>query len=175
MHKRMVKVGECGDNDIYIYSPTLFNLYYPDKNKDGYPSFKFSFLHKLRMALKLFGGGYKIIYFMKGEKVVSYLIYCQRPVIKGMKKGDIFTIYIHTFPEFRKQGLASKMINYMLNESGLKYESAYKTIANTNIASTKTAEKAGYKALCYCEKNKLLGKYYKREDGNWQIFVKEKA
>lgn len=69
MKNRLEHIKRIGEIDYYIYHPTVFALYYKEKNSD------YSVFHVIRMLANLICGGY-VVYYSKIEsnKIVGYCV-----------------------------------------------------------------------------------------------------
>ena len=109
---------------------------------------------------------------MEGEEIASYIVFarCGKTVIEGSTRNDIFTVFVTTHPNYRKRGFASKIVNVMLHDIGLEYDTSYKTIVDSNIGSQKAAFANGYEILYPAKKSKFLRTMSKAEDGDWRLY-----
>ena len=157
-NRRMQFVNTLDGLDLYIYKPSLFNLYYEDGNKNDRPAHRSRITHLFHMWFYLLRGGYRILYLLDGEKIAAYLVYTQsgNSVVEGSTREDIYTIFITTYPAYRKKGYATLLVRELLHGIGLKYKVSYKTIDDDNIGSIRAAENNGYRSVCCSEKSRLL-------------------
>ena len=109
---------------------------------------------------------------MDGEKIASYIVFarCGKTVIKGSTRNDIFTVFVTTHPNYRRRGFASKIVNVMLHDIGLKYDTSYKTIVDSNIGSQKAAFANDYEVLYPAQRTKILKTISKAKDGDWRLY-----
>ncbi len=121
-------------------------------------------------------GGYNILYVKKDDVIVSYIIYtkCKENIVSGSNSNDYYTIFLYTYPEYRGQGLASKMADVMLNKIGLSFRYFYKTISKDNYSSIKVAERNGFKKISDANKIGLLKKIIAVENGAQYLYRLEK-
>lgn len=168
--KQMRYVKSEDGYDYYVFTPTLVRQYY-NKNED-WTGHRKSIMHKLHMMLYHIRGGYKILYMMDGENIVSYVIFarCGKTVIKGSTRDDIFTVFVTTHPDYRKKGLATKLIHEMLHGIEMNYKDSYKTIVDSNIGSQKVAFANGYVKLYQAKKSRLLKTISRSDAGNWRLY-----
>ena len=178
--KKMKLVKSEDGINYYLFKPSLFSLYYNDKDfkhKDE-PSHRFSLSHKLHMmwytmAIK---GGYSILYLEQNGEILSYIIFVKvnNKIIRNCEKNDYYTIFLWTYPEHRGKGLATLMSKTMLQELQLEYNRFYKTISKDNIPSIKVAEKCGFRAECDCVKTRWLHTIQKADNGPQYLYVHSK-
>ena len=109
---------------------------------------------------------------MKGDDIVSYVCFarCGKTVIKSSSVNDIFTVYITTHPDYRRKGLATKLIAELLHGIGLDYQIAYKTIADSNIGSRTVAKINGYTEMYPAKRSLLLKTISQAETGDWRLY-----
>ena len=150
--RRMRFIRSDGEFDYYLFTPTLFRQYY--NRKEPWTEHRSRFTHKLHMLYYLLRGGYNILYLMKESEVVGYIVFTKagNDIVEGTTKNDIYTIYVTTNPDFRRLGIATKVVDVMLNGLGLDYQYSYKTISISNTGSRKAAEKNGYSIICNIRK-----------------------
>lgn len=165
-NKQMEYIKSEDGLEYYIFTPTIWKLYYDDHKSQEGPAHRKSISHKLHMLLYILRGGYKILYMTKNSDVVSYIIYTHsgRSVIKNTSKKDIYSIFVWTYPEYRKKGYASKIVHEMLHGIGLKYRASYKTILSDNIGSIKSAKENGYECMYGVKRTKFLKTAYRADD-----------
>lgn len=168
--KRMKYIKSEDGMDYYIFSPSLIRQYY--NNSEEWTKHRKSLTHKLHMMLYHLRGGYQILYMMDGMKIASYIVFarCGKTVIEGSTIKDIFTVFVTTHPDYRRRGYASKIVNTMLHDIGLKYDISYKTILDSNIGSQKAAIANGYEVLYPAQKTRILKTISKAEDGDWKLY-----
>ena len=168
--KQMKFIKSEDGYDYYIFTPTLTRQYF-NKNEE-WTEHRKSITHKLHMLLYHIRGGYNILYMLDGEKIAAYVIYarCGRTIIKNSTRDDIFTVFVTTHPDYRKKGLATKIIHEMLCGVDLKYNVSYKTIADSNIGSVKTALKNGYREIYQAKRSPLLKTISEANAGDWRLY-----
>lgn len=168
--------SENGIN-YYLFKPSLFSLYYNDKNfkHKEEPPHRFSLSHKLhmmwyKMAIR---GGYSILYLEQNGEILSYIIFVKanNKIIRNCEENDYYTVFLWTYPEHRGKGLATLMSKTMLQDLKLKYNHFYKTINKDNIPSIKVAEKCGFRTESDCVKTKWLHTIQKVKDGKQYLYV----
>lgn len=172
-YKRMRFIKTENDINYYVFTPTLFNLYYNDGNVHSCePSHRKSLSHKLHMWLYIFGGGYNILYAEKNGEILSYIVFVKanNKIIKNCEANDYYTIFLWTYPEYRGKGLATLMAKIMLNDLNLDYNNFYKTISKDNVSSIKVAEKCGFYIECDSIKTKFLHTIHKVEKGEQYLY-----
>lgn len=169
--KRLKYVKSEDGMDYYIFTPTLFRQYF--NKSENWTVHRSSFTHKLHMFLYYIRGGYNILYMFDGENIAAYIIYarCGKTVIKNTCRNDIFTVFVTTHPDYRKKGLATKIVYEMLHGIGLKYKASYKTISDSNTGSVKAAFKNGYSELYPAKKSGLFKTISQSDSGNWRLYI----
>lgn len=160
-NKRMKFIKNENGINCYLFTPSLFSLYFNDKKRhSAEPSHRFSMLHILHMLwyIVTVRGGYRILYLEKSGEILSYIIFIRanNQIIRNCGKNDYYTIYLWTYPEHRGKGLAVVMSNIMLQELQLPYKHFYKTISKDNFQSMRVADKAGFKIKCESVKTRWL-------------------
>lgn len=172
--KRMRFVKSEDGYDFYLFKPSMRRLYYHGPVNDA--RHRYSLPHKLHMMMYLFVGGYHILYLMKGNDVCSYIIYMKagKKIVRGSSKKDFFTVFLYTFPNFRNQGLASKMAKCLLAINSGSFDYFYKAIAKTNVPSIKVAEKVGFQRVGNATKSRLLHTVQRDENGEWYLYRYQK-
>lgn len=171
---RLIK-SEDGIN-YYLFKPSLFSLYYNDKNfmhKDE-PSHRFSLTHKLHMMWYMLAvrGGYSILYLEQNGEILSYIIFVKanNRIIKNCEKNDYYTIFLWTYPEHRGKGLATLMSKTMLQDLQLGYHHFYKSISKDNIPSIRVAEKCGFQRDSDCAKTRWLHTISRVDNGHQYLY-----
>lgn len=175
-HKRMEFIKSENGMNYYLFTPSLFSLYYDDGaiKHAVEPKHRYSIKHKLHMIgyIFQFGGGYKILYVEQNQEILSYIIFVKanNRIIKKCESDDYYTIFLWTYPEHREKGLATKMANVMLHELSLNYNHFYKTIGKDNFASVKVAEKSGFTVKCDSVKTKIFRTIHQVEKGEQFLY-----
>ncbi len=133
--------------DFFKFKPSFFKLYF--NKKEIWTPFRKSILHKFHMILYLMGGGYNILYAISNDEVLGYLVYTKSKkwIIENSNKNDLYTIYITTNPNYRRNGLATKLVGVLLNNIEKDFVFSYKTIDDNNYGSIKAALNNGYEKL----------------------------
>ena len=176
--KRMKLVSSRDGMDYYMYKPSLLHMYYDDSKQAQWPSHQNALSHKLHLLIYLLFGEYRILYMLRGDDVVSYVVFSRggRVVIRGTSKEDIYTIFVWTYPEYRRRGYGEKLVSELLHGAGVRYRNSYKTIVSDNIPSIKTAQANGYRRLYPVKRTKLLHTAYRCDDiDNYHLYIFERA
>lgn len=175
--KRMKLVKSLNGINYYLFKPSLFSLYYNDKDykhKDE-PSHRFSLSHRLHMMWYIVAirGGYSILYLEQNGEIISYIIFVKanNRIIKNCEKNDYYTIFLWTYPEHRGKGLATLMSKTMLRDLQLEYNHFYKTISKDNIPSIRVAEKSGFRTESDCVKTRWMHTIQKVDDGQQYLYA----
>ncbi|MGN0818801.1 MAG: GNAT family N-acetyltransferase [Christensenellaceae bacterium] len=171
-HKRMKLIFSDDEFEYYLFNPRVWQLYYPEKPGREEPSHRYRLTHKLHMIHYILNGGYNLLYVVKNDEVVSYIAFvkCNNGIVKNSNKNDYYTIFLYTYPEYRSQGIASKMANVMLHKSNLNFRHFYKTISKDNYSSIKVAEKSGFKCICDANKVGIFHQIIPVKDGNQFLY-----
>lgn len=175
--KKMKLVKSEDGINFYLFKPSLFSLYYNDKNfkHKEEPPHRFSLSHKLHMMWYMMAirGGYSILYLEKNGEILSYIVFARvnNKVIKGCEENDYYTVFLWTYPEHREKGIATLMSKVMLQDLELKYNHFYKTISKNNISSIRVAEKCGFKLESDCVKTRWLHTIYRVQDGIQYLYA----
>lgn len=77
-----------------------------------------------------------------------------------MKKGDFEIGPCFTYPEFRGQGIYVKVIRSICSQIGNNKTVFYMIVDESNIASVKGIEKAGFQRCGEVKVSKILKRYY---------------
>ena len=159
--------------DYYVFSPSLFRLYY--NRTEEWTKHRKTFSHRFHMLYYVLRGGLKILYKMDGDEVVAYLIYTPagRTVVQGSTRRDLFSVYITTNPAYRRQGHAAKLVSLLLTGLGLKWDTAYKTIQDSNIGSQKAAFANGYEAVCTVTKSRFFRTVKKKAGTRLKLYARQ--
>lgn len=175
-NKRMKLVKTENGINYYLFTPTLFSLYYDDsehKHKDE-PSHRYSLSHKLHMLYYILSirGGYNILYLEKDNEILSYIIFIKanNQIVRNCQKDDYYTVFLWTYPEHRGKGLATIMSKTMLNDLSIDYNHFYKTINKDNISSIRVAEKCGFSIKCDSIKSRWLHTIYQVDEGEQYLY-----
>ena len=174
--KKMKLVKSEDGINYYLFKPSLFSLYYNDKNfkHKEEPPHRFSLSHKLHMMWYMMAtrGGYSILYLEKNGEILSYIVFVRvnNRVIKGCEKHDYYTVFLWTYPEHRGKGIATLMSKTMLQDLELNYSHFYKTISKDNISSIRVAEKCGFYNESETHKKGLFHTIHKVEDGEQYLY-----
>lgn len=175
---KLVK-SENGIN-YHLFKPSLFSLYYNDKNfkHKEEPPHRFSLSHKLHMMWYMIAirGGYSILYLEQHGEILSYIVFVEanRKIIKSCGKNDYYTIFLWTYPEHRGKGFATLMSKVMLQDLELNYNHFYKTISKNNISSIRLAEKCGFQLESDCVKTRWLHTIQKVQAGTQYLYTYSK-
>ena len=175
--KKMKLVKSEDGINYYLFKPSLFSLYYNDKNfkHKEEPPHRFSLSNKLHMMWNMMAtrGGYSILYLEKNGEILSYIIFVRvnNKVINGCEKNDYYTVFLWTYPEHRGKGIATLMSKTMLQDLELNYSHFYKTISKNNISSMRVAEKCGFKIESDCVKTRLLHTIQRVQDGTQYLYT----
>ena len=160
--KRMKLVKRENGINYYLFKPSLFSLYYDDKDfkHEKEPPHRFTLSHKLHMMWYIMAirEGYSILYLEKNGEIISYIIFIKanNRIIRNCEKNDYYTIFLWTYPEHRGKGMATLMSRAMLQDLQLDYNHFYKTISKNNISSIRVAEKCGFQSESDCLKTGLF-------------------
>jgi RimJ/RimL family protein N-acetyltransferase len=168
--KRMSLLSSEDGIDYYLFKPSLFRLYYDNRKDDV--AHRHSFTHRMHMIAYLFGGGYKVLYLSQNDEIVSYIVFakCKDWIVKGANKDDYYTVFLWTYPKFRKNGYATKMVEYMLHKTGIQFKNFYKIIAKDNFSSIHVAEKSGFVMIGEANTIGKLHTVVQAEKGNRLLF-----
>ena len=142
--RRMQLLASEDGIDYYLFTPSLFRLYFENRPDDA--EHRHTITHLLHMYAYLIGGGYNILYLSQNDEVISYIVFtrCKDWIVSGSDKNDYYTIFLWTYPKYRNQGVATKMARYMLRNMGISFKRFYKTIVKNNFSSISVAEKSGF-------------------------------
>ena len=179
--ERMKLVKSENGINYYLFKPSLFSLYYNDKDHKHTeePSHRYSLSHKLHMLWYIMAiqGGYTVLYLEQNGEILSYIVFVKanNRIIKNCEKNDYYTVFLWTYPEHRGKGLATLMARAMLNDLDLDYNHFYKTISKDNYSSIKVAEKSGFYLKCDSVKTGLLHTINQVENGEQYLYCLEKG
>lgn len=174
--KRMKLVKSENGINYYLFKPSLFSLYYNDKNfkHKEEPQHRFSLSHKLHMMWYIMAirGGYSILYLEQNGEILSYIIFLKanKKIISNCEKNDYYTVFLWTYPEHRGKGLATKMSRTMLQDLQLNYNRFYKTISKDNIPSIRVAEKCGFHSESDCVRTGWLHTIKSVDKGTQKLY-----
>lgn len=172
--KRMKLVKSENDINYYLFTPSVFSLYYNDKthSKADEPPHRYSLTHKLHMLNYILRGGYKILYLEQDGKILSYIVFTKanKQIIKGCEADDYYTIFLWTYSENRGKGLATKMAEAMLKDLKINFNHFYKTISKDNYSSIRVAEKCGFSVKCDSIKRGLFHTINQVENGDQYLY-----
>ena len=77
--KRLKFIKSENGINYYLFKPSLFSLYYNDKNfkHTSEPAHRFSVFHKLHMMwyIVTIRGGYSILYLEQNGEILSYIVF----------------------------------------------------------------------------------------------------
>lgn len=140
--KRLTFVGTYGDVEFYKYSPSLLKPYYTDYPQESHPDYEKHTAHKIRMLLEYIFGGYSVYYMFSDGEVAGHIVIANggRRLTVSTKE-DVVLGPIFISPDMRGRGFGTLGIKTLLNDLELEYRYAYEFIAESNIASIRTAEK----------------------------------
>ena len=174
----MKKAASLNGIDFLLYMPSIFSLYADVYSESERPLYVKRFIHKIRMALQLFMGGYKVYYMSVGGTIVGHLVVTPGGGrVAQSSKNDIVIGPIWVAPSHRKKGYASKGIAAVLHGLNLQFKSAFEFIAPTNTPSIRSAEKNGFVIQGKAKESGLLRKISLDENGEWLLYrydLKEK-
>lgn len=174
--KKMKLVKSENGINYYVFKPSLFSLYYNDKDfkHKVEPRHRFSWSHKMHMLWYVLAvrGGYTILYLEKNGEIISYIIFVKANswIIRNCEKNDYYTIFLWTYPEHRSNGLGTLMAKTMLHDLQLKYCHFYKTIDKDNFPSMKVAENSGFCRQGECVKTGLLHTIHRADNGPQYLY-----
>ena len=137
LFSKLKKIDETDDFEIYEFIPSIIKAF-------PFMVEKISIPYRFRCIQEYFVG-YKVFYIRKNGIWGGYCITSNgsNPRYYFGTKEDITFGRYYIVPELRGQGLALKMIYWVLNDSGLKYKDAYAYVHEGNIASHATLRKLG--------------------------------
>lgn len=176
-NKKLKLVKSENGINYYLFKPSLFSLYYNDKNfgHKEEPPHRFSLSHKLHMIWYMMAirGGYSILYLEQNGEILSYIIFVRanNKVIKDCEKNDYYTVFLWTYPEHRGKGIATLMSKTMLQDLEINYNHFYKTISKDNISSIRVAEKCGFQIESDCVKTRWLHTIQRVQDGTQYLYT----
>ena len=174
----MEKTASLDGLDFLLYKPSPFSLYANVYSDSERPPYVKRLIHKIRMALQLFMGGYKVYYMSVGGTIVGHLVITPGGGrVAQSSKNDLVIGPIWVAPSQRKKGYASKGIAAVLHGLNLQYKSAFEFIAPTNTPSIRSAEKNGFVIQGKAKESGLLRKISLDENGEWLLYrydLKEK-
>jgi len=169
--RNMKKTASLNGIDFFLYTPSFFSLYADVYSESERPYYVKRIIHKIRMALQLFMGGYKVYYMSVGDTIVGHLVVTSGGgrVVQS-SKNDIVIGPIWVAPSHRKKGYASAGIAAILHSLGMQYKSAFEFIAPENTPSIRSAEKNDFVKQGYARESGLLRKMSLSESGEWLLF-----
>ena len=173
--KRMKYLKEEEGIDFYLFSPSVFRLYY-DSRKDDAPH-RHYLSHLLHMFIYVLRGGYNILYLAKNDEIISYIIFtkCDDRIIEGAESNSFYTIFLWTYERYRGQGIGYKMADFMLHHFSKEYNAFYKTTAKHNSASIALAEKAGFVRVSDAKKVGHLHRVVPSDNGDLYLYCYKKS
>lgn len=152
------------DNDekYYIFHPNIFHLF----PKSGDTRIM-DWTQRIRFLIMLFNG-YRV-----------YIVTDVNDVVKGSitisnggsfrfpftTKRDLIDGPSFTVPEYRKQGVASRLGNKIMNKYEKEYDTMYGVINENNHASIERCKKNGYR-ICGKVKLDMFHRYVMSSSGN---------
>ena len=172
MHHRLKYCISYNALDYYLFKPSLGQWFY--KNWKGYAEDfeKRTCRQWIRMFIEWVWGGYSIYYASRDDSIVGYITVARggRRITLSSKKDIVLGPY-YTLKEMRGQGIASSMIETVLHDLGLKYESAFCYIKKTNVASLKASAKCGFFHASEAEIRGALRKLYPVNSGKGSFYI----
>lgn len=177
-NKKLTLIKSKNGFNYYLFKPSLFSLYYNDKNfkHKNEPAHRFSMSHKLHMIWYILAvrGGYSILYLEQNGEILSYIIFIKanNKIIKECAKNDYYTVFLWTYPEHRGKGYSTLLSQAMLNDLQLEYNHFYKTISKYNFPSIRVAEKCGFSTSSDCVKSRWLHTIQRVDNGQQYLYVK---
>lgn len=176
--RNMEKKASLNGIDFFLYMPSIFSLYANVYSESERPLYVKRIIHKIRMALQLFMGGYKVYYMSVGGTIVGHLVVTPGGGrVAQSSKNDIVIGPIWVAPSHRKKGYASKGIAAVLHGLNLQYISAFEFIAPTNTPSIRSAENNGFVIQGKAKESGFLRRISLDENGEWLLYkydLKEK-
>lgn len=178
-NKRMRFVTESGGLKYYLFTPSVFSLYFNEHIERIEPEHRYTKTHELKMLFYLiFCGGYKILYAVDPDDlmIASYFIFMRSRdfLLEGSGKKDFYTVFYYTYPEYRNRGIGTKLSNIVLNGLNLEYRYFYKTIHQSNKSSIKVAEKVGFTFDGYVKKSGKLHRLFRTEKSPHLLYIYDK-
>ncbi len=140
MKQRILSVGRVDKFELIRFTPgilDLFGKYYPEK-------ISLRRIIRFGMALKC---GYEIYYLTDGDKTCAYCT-VQSGKSKRFDYSDEKDIIIGPYAvveSYRGNGVASRLVEKVLEIKKGTYKSAFAYIKKENIASIRTCEKVGFR------------------------------
>lgn len=158
------KIGETDDFEIYEFIPSIVKAF-PFKLE------KISIPYRLRCAQEYFVG-YKVFYVRKNGLWGGYCIVSngRNSRYKFCTEKDITFGRYYIVPELRGQGLALRMIHWVLNSAGLKYQEAYAYVHAGNKASHATLEKLGATPIGHFNKVGKFRRIIMNDNGMYTLY-----
>lgn len=136
------KIANESDLKFKIWKPSIFNLV-----PTGLPN-KYIIYNLFRFFSIFKNSNYCAVLGYKDDKIVCSLLvvpsYFKWPF---MKKNDVQLIYVKTYPEFRGQGYAKKMVLFTLNylRDNKKIDDVWYVTDTNNVASQALAQNTFFK------------------------------
>lgn len=141
--------------EIKEYRPTLFKPFAPKETKRGVKN------RLSRIWFWLITGGKAKIAYVERDGQMVHTSYVLPKCFKFpfMKKGDFEIGPCVTAQEYRGQGIYPSVLKYIISNYGDDSARFYMIVSDTNAASIRGIEKAGFKRSAILRKTPITKKY----------------
>lgn len=158
--------------DLYRFKPTIGHYFFEDWIGFEEDIEKHSKRQRIRMLIELLWGGYSVYYAGQGEAILGYvLVACGGRRITCSKKTDIVLGPYYTLAAKRGHGIMFCLLENILHELEIPYESAYCYIKKDNVASIKVASKCGFEIVGQAEMHGILHKLYLTQNNSSKFYI----
>lgn len=162
------KIDDTEDFEVFEFVPSLLKAF-PFRLE------KISLPYRIRCIQEFFIG-YKVYYIRKNGLWGGYCIVSngKNPRYEFCEETDITFGRYFVIPDFRGNGLATKMVNYVLNITDLQYKYAYAYVHAGNKASHATMAKLGAIPVTHFDKVGHLMNIVISETGKYTVYRYQK-
>ncbi len=133
------------DQGIHIFKPTIRSLL----PKEFYK--KFNFLDKIKLSFRFLWGGYLLYYLAIDGKIIGYCFLKHNwfGKYKFLNKNDWLINPYYVYEEYRGNGYAQQIIEYMLKSQSGKNGKIFAVVKDDNIISKFILSKLGFIRVGY--------------------------
>ena len=160
----MKKIFEENTFELFEYTPTPIKPFFIDMEPT-------TIMRRFRFLIDLFYG-YKVYYLKKDGVIVGYCTITsgRNPRFWFAEKNDIIIGPYFVDDKYRRKGISTMMVDWVIYKGGLSWDKAYLYILNSNKPSIRVVEKLGGKLIFHVH-NTFYRKLVRKELGEYGIYL----
>lgn len=152
----------CHEGNLFLFKPTLFRQFPKSGNMH-----EMTLQQRIRFFF-LYLHGYRVYVLANTENDIQGCVTfanggTYRYPFAG--KNDLICGPYYTMPKYRNQGIAFKLLSYVIRNHEKDFENIYAHVHHENIASVKCLRKVGFSEAGFLSVNKITRKCSRSENG----------